>query len=262
MKRIHLFEFEDLQWFPHWIRRHLTNMLNAVHRMMGTSVILAKLLAEQLKETNQNKIVDVCSGSGGPMIEAVKLLKSEYDLPDVELTLSDLYPNQQIAQKLNSTNDGIRYETSPVDATSIASNKEGLRTMICSFHHMPPKVAQQILQNAQHTNQPFLLFEISDNSVPPVWLWWIALPFNFLFALIVGLFTRPFTWQQFLFTYLIPIFPIFFAWDGAISNIRTYTKSDLEELLAAIPDADYQWEIGHIKGKGGNKLFMKGRPGK
>lgn len=260
MKRIHLFEFEDLSWFPHWIRSHMTNMLNAVHRLLGTPEVIAALLAPLMQQTKQHKIVDVCSGSGGPMKETLQLLKEEYGLTDMEVTLTDLYPNLSIAKKINETKDGLSYLPTPVNATTIDSSLEGVRTMICSFHHMPPDTAVSILRNMQESNQPFLLYEISDNSMPPTFLWWMALPFNVIFALIVGLFTRPFTWQQFLFTYIIPIFPIFFAWDGAVSNTRTYTLSDLVELLQQLPTSDYTWEKGIIKGKAGNQLYMKGIP--
>ncbi len=261
MKRIHLFEFEDLPWFPHWIRNHMTNMLNAVHRLMGTADTIASLLGPTLKETKQSKILDLCSGSGGPIMEVAQLLRSNYDMHNLSLTLTDLYPNEQAAEVINASTDGIHYFTTPVDATNPQLTQEGLRTMICSFHHMPPAEALKILQSTQQANQPFFLFELSDNSQPPTWLWWIALPFNFLFGLFVSMKTRPFTWWQFVFSFLLPILPLFFAWDGAVSNTRTYTKKDLEELLAQLPTSTYNWQIGTVKGGPGQHLYLKGLPG-
>lgn len=72
---------------------------------------------------------------------------------------------------------------------------------------------------------------------------------------------RPFTWQQLLFTYLIPIIPICFAWDGAVSNARTYTLSDMELLLEGLESDDYTWEKGVIDGKS-KKLYLLGLPRK
>ena len=260
MKRIHLFEFEDLPWFPHWIRKHMTNMLNAVHRLMGTAETIASLLDPFLKDTQQTQILDLCSGSGGPIIDATHLLRSNYGIDHLSLTLSDLYPNEQVAQQINASKDGIRYLITPVDATQQQPTQEGLRTMICSFHHLRPVHALNILQSVQQGNQPFFLFELSDNSQPPTFLWWLALPFNFLFALFVSIKTRPFTWQQFVFSFILPILPLFFAWDGAVSNTRTYTREDLEELLAQLPTSNYKWQIGTIKGVPGNHLYLKGMP--
>jgi hypothetical protein len=71
---------------------------------------------------------------------------------------------------------------------------------------------------------------------------------------------RPMTWQQLVFTYLIPILPMFIAWDGAVSNARTYTLEDMGELIHGLSDETYTWEKGKVKGKGGNKLYLLGRP--
>ena len=55
-------------------------------------------------------------------------------------------------------------------------------------------------------------------------------------------FVRPLGWKQLLFTYLIPIIPLVYAWDGQASLVRIYTKTDLEEMIGEVPD-DYSWTI-------------------
>jgi len=70
---------------------------------------------------------------------------------------------------------------------------------------------------------------------------------------------RPMTWQQLVFTYIIPIIPICFGWDGAISNARTYTLNDLDELLSGIKSNNYEWEKGIIEGKT-NQIYLLGLP--
>jgi hypothetical protein len=70
---------------------------------------------------------------------------------------------------------------------------------------------------------------------------------------------RPFKWQQFVFTYLIPIIPFCFAWDGAISNIRTYTIKDLDELLKGLPSAKYSWGKGVVDGNP-KMIYLRGMP--
>lgn len=62
------------------------------------------------------------------------------------------------------------------------------------------------------------------------------------------------TISRFLFTYLVPLAPVLFAWDGMVSAVRTYTP---EELLAmargATDDAaggaagGYEWEAGRFE---------------
>ena len=127
-------------------------------------------------------------------------------------------------------NDAITYQTTSVDATKVGTELKGLRTMICSFHHMTPENAKKILQTAKASQQPICVYEISDNA-PPNFVNFLTLPLTFIVCLVVTLFVRPMTWQQVVFTYLIPILPICFAWDGAVSNVRTYTMKDMDELL-------------------------------
>ena len=54
------------------------------------------------------------------------------------------------------------------------------------------------------------------------------------------------------FTYLIPILPLFIAWDGAVSNARTYTLEDMGELIQGLSGEKYSWDMEKLKGKGGN----------
>lgn len=257
MKRIHLFEFEDFLWFPHWIRVRMTRLIIVMHKMLKTGEELADLLAKTLKKTNSTQIIDLCSGGSGPMPEAMELLKKNHGIENVDLTLTDLYPNLTIAEKINSQSGSrINYETTPVDATKIGSERVGLRTIISGFHHMDPNKARLILESAFNDKQPICIFEISDNSFP-AFLWWTAFPINIITCLFITPFVKPFSWQQLVFTYLIPIIPICFAWDGAVSNARTYTLEDMDELLEGLKSDDYNWEKGVINGKS-KKMYLIG----
>ncbi len=262
MKRIHIFEFEDYPWFPNWIRKYMTRLIIVVHKFMNTSEILADLIAKVIKQTGDKDIIDLCSGSGGPMIEVAEILKTKYDFHNLKLELTDLYPNTEVAEQINTDdNPDISYNLTPVNATQISKQKKGLRTMICSLHHMKPAVARNILNDAKTNGQAICIYEISDNS-PPIIFNFIFLPVTFIFCFIVTLFSKPKSIGQLFFTFIIPIIPIFYAWDGAMSNARTYTLSDMDELLEGLHSDDYKWEKGAIKGKGGNKLYLLGIPQK
>lgn len=261
MKRIHLFELEDFSWFPQVIRQCMTRLILVMHDLLGTHEKIAALLAQLLKKSNTSQIVDLCSGSGGPMPKVFSILKDDYGFTDISLTLTDLYPDYKMAETINAQSESnIIYSTQPLDATQIDSEFSGIRTMIASFHHMPPEKAKQILRSAKEQNAPICIFEISDNSTP-ILLWWLSIPINILMTLFITPMVRPLTWQQILFTYLIPVIPLCFAWDGAVSNARTYTLSDLNELLDDIRSEPYTWEMNTIKGKGGTKqLYLLGSP--
>ena len=260
MKRIHLFEFEDLSWFPNFIRKCMTRLIVVMHRLLGTRDHLLTLLKRVVPASGHNKIIDLCSGSGGPMLYVFEHLRKEPGFESISLTMTDLYPNEQFAKEVNDRADPrLAFQKEPIDATQVGDKIKGLRTMISSFHHMPPQLAKRILLDAEKSRQPILIFEISDNSFP-VWANFIALPINFLLCLFVTPLVRPMTWQQLVFTYPIPIIPLAFSWDGAISNARTYTIEDMDILLEGLGKKGYEWEKGLIPSSKAKMLYLWGKP--
>lgn len=253
MKRIHLFEFEDQGWFPNWLRNCMTRLIIVVHKMFGTEETIVESIKDLRKEDNFDVISDLCSGSGGPMPGVVERLNRDSDHP-ISLTLTDLYPNLEYENK----REFIEYSEEPLDALNGIKNLPGLKTMICSFHHMTPKVAKAILTRATESRQPLYIFELSDNSAPK-WLWWTAIPINIIMCLILTFKVRPLPFHQVVFTFLIPIIPIFYAWDGAVSNIRTYTPEDIQHLLKDQSTKNYSWEIKKVGNRIKN-LIVIGRP--
>ena len=257
MKRIQLFEIEDQQWFPAWIRDSMTRLINVMHTFLETKKDLAELLKKVIDKTGKSNIVDLCSGAGGPVIDSLKLLRKDKKLT---LTLTDLYPNKKFAAKINSDpDDSVSFLETPVNAVDVPNNLGGIRTMICSLHHMKPKIVEEILTNAQEAKEGFCAIEISDNSYPKI-LWWLSIPFSFITCLIITPMAKGITIPQVVFTYLIPIIPLCFAWDGAVSNARTYTMDDIESILSKIRKKDYTWEPGVLKGKKSKKMYLIGYP--
>jgi hypothetical protein len=259
MKRIHLFEFEDFLWFPNWLRISLTRLMVVMHNLLGTTKELADLVNKAIRYSPRPSIIDLCSGSGGAMLAVAETLKEEYHIKDLTLTLTDLYPNKDLANRINRKEKSeMSYATDSIDAANVPSDLIGVRTMVCSFHHMKPDTARKILLDAKNLKQPICIYEISDNSLPTL-LWWVALPLNFIMAFFITPFVRPITWKQVAFTYLVPIIPVIFAWDGAVSNVRTYTLEDLDVLLEGLSTDDYRWDKGIITGKA-KKIYLLGYP--
>lgn len=261
MKRIHLFELEDFAWFPNWIRICLTRLIVVMHKLLGSSTDLVQLLNRALAYSESAAIVDLCSGSGGPMPDVYRTLKDQPGLGSLTLTLTDLYPDRTLAAAINGSADSaLRYDPQSISAADVVPELRGVRTLVSSFHHMRPDIARHILQDAQEKHQPICVYEISDNSFP-ISLWWVALPLNFLMALFITPLARPVTIKQLFFTYVLPVIPFCFAWDGAVSNARTYTLVDMAILLEGLQSADYTWETGLISGKA-RKLYLLGLPRK
>lgn len=261
MKRVHLFEFEDFNWFSNSLREAMTNYIVAMHKMLGTAPQLAKLIDRALNRTSSNQLVDLCSGGSGPMTDVISILKTDYQQNDLQITLTDLYPNKKAAKRINGLQrEDLKYSLQPVDASKVGKDLNGVRTMVCSMHHMTPDTALAILKDAQDAKQPLVVYEISNNTMPALLVILLAFPINFLTVFFVTPFVRPFTWQQFVFTYIIPLLPLFIGWDGAVSYVRAYSMKDWEELTNKIRSEDYIWEAGVLAGKGGKKSYLLGLP--
>ena len=266
MKRVHVLEFEDLAWFPAWLRTLMTNLIVVLNRVMGVTEVLADLVSRVLKEQQLDRVVDLGSGSGGVMPDVIARVRADPQTTGASLILTDLYPN---ADALGNFNRGdsphIVYWREPVNAKDFESVPAGLKTMINSFHHMRPQQARAILDSARRNRQPLLIYEMAENRIPFV-VWCLALPISLTLvaamALLLTPMVRPLTVRQLVFTYVIPVVPLFFAWDGQASMQRLYTFDDLDELLRGMSSTGYRWEKGVAKTQTGAKrgTYLLGVP--
>jgi hypothetical protein len=266
MKRIQLFEFEDFRWFPGIFRDGITRLIQVLHRMMGTAELLSDLILMARKKHGFDQIVDVGSGAGGAMPEVCRIINANKQEKALKVLLTDLYPEESYIKQVKSLNlPNLAYHENPVDALDMENSPGGLKTMINSFHHMPPEKAREILHSAASSKQPLFIYELTENKIPTL-AWWVFLPVSLVIMIIMVLFmtpfVRPLTWKQLLFTYLIPIIPLAYAWDGQASNVRTYTIKDFGQLLKGIKEDNYVWEIAPAKKRNGKELgyFVFGRP--
>lgn len=266
MKRLELFEFEDFPWLPGFIRGGITRLLKVLHRLMGTAEVLSALLLEIREKHPFSQITDLGSGSGGPMPEVVNEINDQTPETPVHLILTDKYPNPKTLAEYNREHTPhISYRAEPLDARNLADAPEGLKTMIASFHHMPPDTAKAILQGAAAKKQPLLIYELAQNSIP-VLLWWLLLPLSLcimvLMTWVMTPFVRPLTLKQLVFTYLLPVIPLVYAWDGQASLMRTYTFKDLETLLEGESPEGYNWDMKEVKKKNGKSAgyYLFGYP--
>ena len=266
MKRIQLFEFEDFHWFPSWLRAGMTKLIVVLQKIMGVTSVLSKLIADILIENKIGHIVDLGSGAGGVMPDVLKTINQDYSLEEVDLTMTDQFPDKKVIASFNTMGqNGIRYAEKPLDATNLQNAPEGLKTMVNCFHHMPPKQARSILKSAESNNQPLLIYEMAENNIPLL-MWWVLLPLSLALLMVMVLFMTPFvkplTWKQLVFTYIIPIIPICYAWDGQASLPRMYTMKDMDILLDGLGSDRYRWEKGIVKKSNNKKLgtFVLGVP--
>jgi hypothetical protein len=247
MRRFHLFEFEDLKWFPDVLRRPMTRYLRTAVECFPLPGLWAEKLAKLAPRAGLFRIVDLGSGSGGAMQSIVPALRRKGCLPEV--TLTDLYPHPECIQTggfaASSKAEGetkVRYWPTSVDATAVPPELTGTRTMLLSFHHHPPDRARAILRDAFNKRVGIAVFEFSARK-PLMLICCLGVPLAVLFLTAS---IRPVKASQLFFTYVIPLIPVLMFWDALVSHLRTYSPAELLEMTAGLQSPDYVWETGEL----------------
>ena len=256
MKRRHLFELEDQPWFPATIRDLATDYLHFVQAAIALHRPMVPLVADALAASGTTHIIDLCSGGAGPLPDLLRDLASQG--VHATATLTDLFPNVRAFERAVQEAKGmINFVEKPVDARAVPRELKGLRTVFNGFHHFKPEDAAAILRDAAAARQPVAVFEVSQRSVK-------TLVLIFLTPLFVWLTTplmRPFRWDRWFYTYLVPVVPLTCLWDGIVSQLRAYTPGELEQLGPA--DGRMTWRAGYLPfPKGPGRLtYLIGVPG-
>src|ERR1051325_1869093 len=121
--RLHLVEIHDLAWCPRSLRDALTDFLSFFANTGGAYDSVGPLLRAAIERTGARRIIDLCSGAGGPWSRLAPMV----GLPVVK---TDLYPHDP----------GVR----PVDARAVPPELDGFRTIFTAFHHFRPAEARAL----------------------------------------------------------------------------------------------------------------------
>lgn len=247
MPRLHLLELHEQPWCPSAIRDGATDCLRFIATVGGQYKHVAPLLQEALIATDATRIVDLCSGGGGPWLALGRTLLTNAGQP-VPILLTDLFPHARAGQRHKLTPGAtIRFCPTAVDATQPPAELTGLRTLFTAFHHFTPAQAQSILQSAVNTGQGIAIFEQTART-PLGLLVMYLLPW---LALVSALVVRPWRLSRCFWTFVIPAIPLMLWFDGIVSCLRTYSAAELQALVAALEPAPsgavYVWRIGKVR---------------
>jgi hypothetical protein len=243
MARIHAFELEDQVWFPGLLREYMTDFLS---HMGGWSKLpyspFTERLAEAMRRTGDERVVDLCSGGGGPAVVIASDLRERLERP-LGVVLTDLYPSASRWAHARSVFPGwVELEERPVDAQQVPPDLAGFRLVCNGFHHLKPEQARACLLDAINQRRGVALVELTQRS--PLSMLQIAL--GTATQLVVTPFIKPFRWSRLFLTYVLPLVPLCTLWDGIVSCLRVYDPDELQSLIAGLPDSDYRWECGRL----------------
>lgn len=251
MKRRQLFELEDLEWFPANIRNYMTDFLRTVAEKFDLFGPAVPRLAEMLQTHNSHQIIDLASGGGGQWGTLLPKLQEQH--PHASLTLTDRFPNSAALSNLQRQHhEHVHVHEPPVDARDVPDGLKGIRTMLLSLHHFSPEDATAILSNAVDAQTPIVCLEAQQRD----WSHLIRFALSPIMVLLITPWIRPLCLGRFCFTYLVPIVPLAVGWDGAVSVMRTYDRSEcLAMAHQADPNDAFVWDF-EVLSKGPQKIQM------
>lgn len=241
MARLHLFEWEDQPWLPRTLRDFITHHLQFTFSAPATAPLreaVADILVPPLKRTGETRIVDVCSGGGGPLIAVLPHL-SERLGTKVTARLTDLFPNIEAFQAIAAETGGMATgELSPVSAFDVPAELGRFETVFTALHHFRPEDAKRVLADAAAKGRSIAVIEPFNRK---------AVVATTVGGFLLGLLRTPFmgrmTVARFFWTYPIPIAPLILSWDGCVSCLRAYSTDELLAMGKEVAPL-YSWQAG------------------
>jgi hypothetical protein len=252
LRRLQLFEILDQAWCPQAIRQGSTDCLEAI---ISRSDIYRPIQAEifrAIAACDAERIVDLCSGGGGPWLSSSWRRALARHAP-LTVLLTDKFPSAALSARLRG-DPSIHSVDVSVDAASVPESLRGFRTIFSSFHHFPDAVARDVLGDAVRCGDGFAMAEVTSRTLRAVAMI-LLLP---VFAWILTPRMRPFRWSRLLLTYLLPLIPLVVVCDGLVSCCRTRTPQELLALTMDFPQ--YDWMAGYAQGSWISPVYLIGRP--
>lgn len=238
MKRLHLFEIHELAACPQVARELVTGFIELIVTIFRPYSPKAPLLLRAMRSVNTQKIIDLCSGNGGPWFHLSSEIEREIESP-LSVVFTDKFPSREAQQRIELI-DGITYIGDSIDARHVPKALQGVRTLFNGLHHFQREDAKAVLQGAVANGQPIVVFEMAQRNI-------LSLIQAFTLPVSVLLFTpfvRPFKWWRMILTYVIPLASLVLLWDGVVSVLRCYQPSELQEMAEELDGMPYHWEIG------------------
>ena len=258
MRRLHLIEIHEQSWCPAVIRDCATDYLQYVINAANAYEPIAERLNDAIARAGATRIVDLCSGGGGPWLRLESTLAARH--PTVAICLTDLHPNVATNERLSSdpVGDRLKSYAQSVNALSVPPELTGFRTLFTSFHHFQPSEARALLRDAVASRSGIGIFEGTQRR-PSAVLGMLLTP---LIVWFVTPFIRPFRWKRLLWTYLLPIVPLIVMLDGVVSVLRSYTVAELKAFTEELAGRGYEWEVGETAAQGlrAPVTFLIGHP--
>ena len=242
LPRLHLFEIADQSWCPRILREGLTDYLRQLEWGFRPYDLLLPRLRAALARCDEERVLDLCSGAGGPWLPLLSSWEKSGGGP-LEVQLSDQRPSPESWSRAAQASHGaIRPIPQPIDARNVPKDIPGFRTLFAAFHHFRPEEGLEIIRDAVRQKRGIAIFEVTQRTPRGI----LVACFAWLLVMIFTPLIRPVKLSRQVLTYLIPLIPALVTWDGLVSSLRSYTADEFGELVRQAGGDVYDWEIGEM----------------
>jgi hypothetical protein len=230
----HLFEWMDLDWLPASLRNTMREILecgNARPFRPYYEWVAAEVKREILADDYKN-VVELGAGTA----PITRLLARDVDLANVRLIVCDLKPDTEAFRDLEARFPGkVTPEYTPVDfSRPMEWPPKTLLFLSGTFHHVPPTVRRQVVRSLTDSADRTMMFEPLRKTLPSVLFVFLSI----FPALLLPLWfvSRPGRFRRFFWCWFLPIAPVLFWWEGAVSCLRMWADQQWDgELQEASP---------------------------
>ena len=244
MRRVNPSEIHEQAWFPAKLRDDVTDTLQFIFNSVRFYRPIASRLGAAIRASGAHRVIDLCSGGGGPWLWLRGELAKE-KCAGLEITLTDRYPNLAAFRFAREASGGaIGFCAEPIDAQKIPASLCGFRTIFSSVHHFPPDEVVAMLRSAVERGEGIGFFEAAKRR-PRTILYACVMP---VAALLLVPFMKEFRFARLVWTYLLPVIPFVLLFDGVLSCLRAYTPDELSEMASRACAEKYAWDIGESGG--------------
>lgn len=229
-------ELMDQAWWPVSFRNAHTAYIRWLMRREGILSALLERLDRLVDRPEGVRVVDLCSGSGGPWPDLVANV-AERDERPVHVTATDRFPSD--ADPVSAGESGVVFDREPQEAVQAVSTREAdVFTIVNGFHHLSDDEQRALLRTVRERRIPLLIGEIVDPSVRTTVS---VLPAPIAFAVFALLHARQLGAANVFFSVVVPVLPFVALWDGFASCLRAQTPDQLRRLLEQeVPDGVVQ----------------------
>lgn len=244
-RRRHLIELHEQPWFPATWRELFRAGLGKSFVMFGLSREFSRALDRFFARHPAAELLDLCSGSGELSADTVRRANESGEYRRCALVFSDLYPDPQ--QWAARAGQGGFIER-PVDYRAIDPALPRTWMMLNALHHLRPDELREFLRNAASNAEGFIAVDRDARNWREMFVTLFAVPLAAAF--ITAFMLRPFRARNLLWGLLVPVIPLVALLDGLVSNLRSYTVAELEQMVED-REAAFTWEVGRTPGGDG-----------